>query len=173
MVPCYSWFWLWGSINAPNSKSQTWDLTHGAGDLDSWRQCEFCAFIEPSGQNQPYHTTLLSKIWYLSRSFFLKDLFNCTLPFEYLKNTGSWMPASPFVVKVEICISFVSEKGIFLPENDFVFLSFQTTFFFSKRQCFIQWTNESRLSQDWEMVWTIFQFSLLYTLRQGKNIHRG
>ena len=91
----YSWFWPEGSINAQNSTflgfhfvPRDLDLRRHKGlrlaapwDLDSnqrrresrflgtkWKPklFEFWSFIDPSGQNQLYHTPLLSKIWDLN-----------------------------------------------------------------------------------------------------------
>ena len=129
--------------------------TCGAGVLDSWCQGQFGASIDPSGQNQLYPTTLQSNIWDLSTTkIFLKDPFRCT-SIKVFEEHG-FINASKPVCGESCNITFVSDEGIFFLQRIILcFLALKQHFFFSERQCFIQWTNESRLSQDWEMVWTI------------------
>ena len=50
---------------------------------------EFLAFIDPSGQNQLYHTPLLSKIWDLNdRKKIVNNPFNCQISKKFNQKCG-------------------------------------------------------------------------------------
>ena len=99
----------------------------------------------------PHHITI-ENMRFIKKN--VKDPFCCT-SIKVFQEHGFMNASKPFCGE-SYNITFVWDEGIFFFQGIILcFLALKQHFFFSKRQCFIQWTNESRLSQDWEMVWTI------------------
>ena len=150
----YSWIWLEGPINAQNSTflgfhfvprdldsrrhkgprlAAPWDLDSNQWRCESrslgtkWKpkNFEFLPFIDPSGQNQLYHTPLLSKIWdlndrkklwtisliaiYIFSKLCFQDISVIFSSWRHLAFAGpqsTFVPTDPFKTRINIKMYF-------------------------------------------------------------------